>query len=154
MTKFYPFAVLIVLAGFLVTIVTAGGSIQQFLSLPALLLVVLPALVLSLATCSVGELGHCFAIVFRRSRASRTDLLHARGLFRAIARYFIASGVFGFILGTIVLLSNLNGDPTVIGAGTALALLTILYSIGLYLVVPVPYLTAIGRKLADLNADR
>lgn len=152
MNKFYPFAVVIVLAMFVVVVMTAGTSILHFVSGASLVFVVLPPLAISLATFSLRELGRCFTAAYRSTSASRSDLVAARACFAALGRYLIATGIVGFLLGAVVLLANLGGDPSVIGAGTAIALLTVLYAIILDILVAVPFGVAVKRKLAEIDS--
>lgn len=151
MTRFYPFAVLVTIAVFIVAILTTGGAFVHFASIPSLILVLVPALAMSLANYSLAGLGRCFAVGFRGGATGRRELLEARAYFTALGKYLIVSGLVGFLLGAVIMLSNLGGDPSVIGAGTAVALLTVLYAIVFYILIPVPFVTGIQRKLAQLE---
>lgn len=154
MSRFYPFAVVIALAVFVVTTLTTGGAFIHFASIQSLILVLVPTLALSLANFSLRDLGRCFSVGFTRGPVDRSELLGARAYFDALGKYLITSGFIGFFTGVIVLLSNLGGDPTVIGSGTAVALLTVLYAMVIYILVPVPFGVGIRRKLAELDEQR
>ncbi|MFW5743081.1 MAG: hypothetical protein ACOC6J_07655 [Spirochaetota bacterium] len=151
MSRFYPFAVIVTLAVFVVMTLTTGGAFIHFASVQSLILVVVPTLALSLANFSLGELGRCFSVGFTRGPADRTELLGARAYFDALGKYLIVSGFIGFFTGAIILLANLGGDPSVIGSGTAVALLTVLYAMIFYILVPVPFGVGVRKKLAELE---
>jgi flagellar motor component MotA len=151
MNRFYPFAVVITIAVFVVTVLATGATFTHFLSLPALIVVVVPTLAMSLANFSLAGLGRCFSIGFRKGPADRSALLAAKAYFEAVGRYLVVSGALGLLIGVIVLLAYLGGDPSVIGAGTAVALLTVLYAVLLYILVPVPFGVGIRRKLAEID---
>jgi len=151
MTRFYPVAVVLLIAIFAVAILATGGTLLLFISTEALLLVLAPSLVLALGTHNLREIGRCFAIGFPGSVPDRHDLEVAEAFFRALGRYLTGSGVAGFLLGAIVMLANLYGDASTIGTGTAVALLTVFYAILLVIAVPVPYLAGIRRRQADLE---
>ncbi|MFW5744249.1 MAG: hypothetical protein ACOC2D_13315 [Spirochaetota bacterium] len=152
MKKFYFLAVLATVAVFLVAILTTGGTnpLLQFLSVPSFLIVVLPAFALSLANFSLRELGRCFSVAFGQG-GRRDELVSARSYFGALGKYLMISGIIGFFTGAIVLLVNLGGDPSVIGAGTAVSLLTVVYAAFFYMIVPVPFRVGLDRRLAELE---
>lgn len=152
MKRFYFIAVLAALVIFVVTILTTGGTnpLVQFLSVPSFLIVVLPAFALSLSNFSLRELGRCYSVAFGTD-GTRDELLSARSYFGALGTYVMISGILGFFIGAIVLLVNLGGDPSVIGAGTAVALLTVVYAAFFYMIVPVPFRVGLDRRLAELQ---
>lgn len=151
MSRFYPFAVIITLAVFVVMTLTTGGAFVHFASIQSLILVVVPTLALSLANFSLRDLGRCFSVGFTKGGADRAELLGARAYFDALGKYLIVSGFIGFFTGVVVLLANLGGDPTIIGSGTAVALLTVLYAMIFYILVPVPFGVGIRRRIAELE---
>ena len=150
MNRFYPVSLVLALAIVVVTMIGAGGRITFFLNLPSFLLVVVPAIVLSLGNYSLSEIGRCFAVGFRRAQGSRDELLAAKAFFAAVGRYIIASGILGMLVGIITMLALL-GDDTGVGRGTAVALITALYALILYMIFAVPFQTGIERRLADLE---
>ncbi|MFW5686505.1 MAG: hypothetical protein ACOC0O_07625 [Spirochaetota bacterium] len=151
MNKFYPVGVVVVVALFVIAVVSGGSRITHFISIASLVLVTVPAAVMALSASSLGEMGRAFKAAFAGTSPSRAELLKAQSFFEAVGRMVIASGIVGFVTGAVVLLANLGGDPTIIGAGTAVALLTVLYAAILDILVPVPFRLAIRRKLAELD---
>jgi len=150
MTRFYPAAVVLLIAIFAVAILVTGGTLLLFISTEALVLVLAPSVVLALGTHSLREIGRCF-VRFPGTEADRHDLEVAEVLFRALGRYLIGSGIAGFLLGAIVMLANLYGDASTIGRGTAVALLSVFYAILFTIAVPVPCVAGIRRRLAALE---
>jgi flagellar motor component MotA len=150
MTKFYPIAFILFLAICAAAVVMSGGQLAFIVSIPSLLLVVVTAIVLSLGNFSVGEIGRCFRLAFRRSPAQRDELHNALAFFDALMRYLLVSGFVGTLIGSIAILGNL-GDHTALGRGTALALTTVLYALILWVGIVVPFRTGVRRKLAELE---
>mgnify|MGYP006265935887 CR=1 FL=1 len=154
MTKFYPVAVILFLLICVAAIVMAGGRLAYFLSIPSLLVVVVSALVMSLANFRLGEIGRAFALAFRssgsRAAADRGELEKALAFFDALLRYLLIAGLVGTMIGTITMLGNL-GNVERIGRGSALALTTIFYALLLWVLVVVPGRTGIRQKLAELE---
>jgi flagellar motor component MotA len=154
MKKFYGVGVILVLAMYVAAILSGGGEkpLLTFLSLPSLVLAVLPAVLLSLATHGVRGTGRMFSVTGEKKAVSGVELQQAVAYFKTLGGYIIASGVLGFLLGFVILLANLGGDPAIIGAGTAVGLLSVVYAVGLYMVVVLPFRLAAQSKLA--TADR
>ena len=152
MKKFYPISLGLFLGILVVAIIASGGMIRGFLSVASVVLVVVPPIVLALGSYSVGELLRCFAVGFSDA-PSREELLVAETLFDALGRYLIVSGILGFFIGGIVMLSTL-GDETRVASGTALALVTVLYALVFYVAIAVPFRAGIRRKLAQLSVSR
>jgi flagellar motor component MotA len=150
MTRFYPFAFLLFLAICVATIVTAGGSVLWFASVPSFLVVLVTSIVLSLGNFSLREIGQCFGIGYHRIPPSRDALNRALAFFDALVRYLIVSGFIGTLIGTMTMLGNLQSTEH-IGRGTALALTTVLYALILWIGVVVPFRTGVRRKLAELE---
>jgi len=144
--------------------VTAGGRLAYFASVPSLLVVVVSALVMSLANFRPGEIRRAFALAFRSSggrsaggaevagtaAAERGELEKALAFFDALLRYLLIAGLVGTMIGTITMLGNL-GNVERIGRGTALALTTILYALLLWVILVVPGRTGIRQRLAELR---
>jgi flagellar motor component MotA len=150
MTRFYPIAFVLFLAICAAAVVMSGGRVAFIISIPSLLVVVVTAVVLSLGNFSVGEIGRCFRVAFRRSPAQRAELHNALAFFDALVRYLLVSGFIGTLIGSMAMLGNLT-DQSALGRGTALALTTILYALILWVGVVVPFRTGVRRKLTELE---
>lgn len=153
MTKFYPISLVLLAALLVGTVFSAGGDIMLFLNLPSFFLVVLPGVLMALGNFSLRDIGHHFAVGFRSSGARQDELLKAQAFFGSLGRYILVSGFLGLLTGLIIMLANLGDDSTV-GAGTAIALITVVYALFLFMGVVVPFQTGIKKKLAESTVGR
>lgn len=149
MTKFYPFAVITVIVAFGAAVFAAGGSPATFVDPVSFLLVAVPTALLSGANYRLAQIGRFVLLALGARTGRREELLKARVFFEALARYLITSGVIASFVAAVTILSNLSGEPERIAAGTAIALLSILYAMLLYLIVCVPLRTGISTHLAE-----
>lgn len=145
MTRFYPVSLVLFIGLCAAGIAMAGGRIDVFLSWPALVIVVAISFVLSLAGFSLPQIAAAFRTAYAES-ATDDQLASADAYFTALGRYLIGSGLVGTLIGAITLLSNLR-DPATMGAGTALALATLLYGLMLWLALALPFQAAIRRRI-------
>ena len=150
MSRFYFVAVVLVIGILAGTGVAVGAPLGLFLNVPSLILVVAPTLLLVAANFTVREIGTCFSISFRREGARRIDLELARVFFSALGRYLGLIGSIGALIGLIELLATL-GDSAAIGSGVALALMTALYGLILYVAVVIPFQAGIRRRIAEAD---
>lgn len=148
MKRIYPVMFVLFLALVATGVLFAGARATLFLNLPSLLIVVLLSLVLSLCTFSPVEIGRAFALAFRRTEVDQSELRAAILYFRSLQWYLIVSGLIGFFIGLIAILAGLGTAKTV-GAGLAIALLTVFYSLLLAAVVAVPFRTGLERRLGS-----
>ena len=154
MRRWYFAGVVLVLGLIAASVRMAGGRLTVFVSLGAFALVVLPAVLMSLANFSFVEIGDAFAAAFgsdgsRGGEAARARLERARIFHEALGRYIIGSGVLATFLGVIIMLANLNSEVATVGSGFAIALITVFYSLVLYVVLVVPFRAGIERRLAE-----
>ena len=148
MNRFYPFGVLIFLGMIAFAVGINGPYFGVFLNIPSLIMVLgLPAALL-FATHSPREMRAAFRAAYRSEDAA--ELRASISFFVAMQRYLLWSGFLATMLGVIVLLAVL-GDETMIGAGAALALITVLYSLILNLGIALPFRHACEKRLARAN---
>ena len=149
MRKFYPVSVIIVFAVVIFAIIMNGVSIGLYVSIPALIFVVVLTTGLLFGTFSPSEMGEAFRTAYHGTEPSA--LRKAIAFFRAMHHYLLWSGVLATLTGIIVLLATL-GDETTVGFGAALALVTSFYAIVLSLALALPFKHAAEKRLAE--ADR
>ena len=155
MRRFYLVSAAVVL-GLTAAGAITGGGLEYFLSVPSLIVVIVPPLILSVAHFSVREIRSAYSVAFlegvpRDTAARRAELKRAATYHRTLGIYLIVSGILGTLLGLIVLLANLTNDIETVGAGFSVSLVTVFYSVVLVLVFVVPFRAAIARQLADLD---
>jgi flagellar motor component MotA len=151
MRKMYVVGAVLFIALILGAIITSGGRVQAYLSIPCFVMVPGCTFVLLLTNFSVREMGRSFAVGFRKKDADIEDLKRGFVFFQSMQYYLILSGVLGTMVGTIALLSNLK-DSSTIGSGTALALITILYGVVFLMLVAIPFKTGIKKRIVEAGA--
>jgi flagellar motor component MotA len=149
MKKIYPISLLVFLGLIALVIAFSGPGLGVYLSLPSLIIVVgIPAALL-LATHSPREIGAAFRAVYRSSDPA--ELGTAVAFFSAMQRYVLWSGFLATMMGFVAMLAVLGDNKMPIGAGAALALITVLYSIMLNLAVALPFRHAAEKRLATIT---
>ncbi|MDH3584884.1 MAG: motility protein A [Phycisphaerae bacterium] len=71
-----------------------------------------------------------------------------KGMFETLGRYLPAFGMIGTLIGLVAMLANMD-DPSSIGAGMAVALLTTLYGAVLANVFALPVADKLGKRSAE-----
>ncbi len=146
MKPIYPVMFILFLATAATAVLFAGAAASLFLNLPSFLIVLLLSLFLSLCTFSPAEIVHYFVIAFRKQAGEESELRAGIVFFRALQWYLIAAGLIGFFIGFITIMAGLQSASS-IGAGLAIALLTVLYSLLLAAGVAVPFRAGLERKI-------
>jgi len=148
MNRFYFVAVVLVLGVLVLGMVFAAAQPLVFIDIPGLVMVVVPTLVLCLATFPPRVIGRSFTVAFIRQPASEPELRQAAVFFRSMERYLLLSGLIGAIIGIVTMLTLLL-DVAKFGQGLAILLLTVFYAVLLMLVLAIPFRTAVERRLAE-----
>lgn len=148
MTKIYPLSVVAVLAVIVVTAILAGSAVGVFLSAPSAIVVLGITIALTLASHRPSEIRTAFSAA--HGSTDPAELRLAVAFFAALQRYALWAGFLATMMGVIVLLTYL-GDATHVGSGTAIALITVFYSIVFLMVVVLPYRAAAEKRLATVT---
>ena len=82
--------------------------------------------------------------------AGREDLHYGLAVCARARSYCLAGGVLGTLIGTMVMWKNMD-DPTWLGAGMAIALLTQLYPILLAYAILLPFSLSLRQRLDELE---
>lgn len=146
MTKIYPISVLAILGMIAAAIMLSGGQFVFFLSVASAIMVVGITTALTLASHRPAEIASAFRAAF--SGGNGAELRASVAFFTSVQHYLLWSGFLSTLLGAIVLLGNL-GTRQSVGAGTAVALITVFYAIVLVLLVTLPAKAAAQKRLAS-----
>lgn len=149
---FAVLALLVVLAAMLL----GGESIFIFLDIPSLLMVCLISIFLLLTNYSPSEIVLAFTIGFKKEGINQKELKKSINLFDSLGRYLIISAVLGVITGFIAMAVFYSRDTKNLGSGdwaggSALAILTIFYSLIIYMLIAVPFKNGLKNKLIEIE---
>lgn len=150
MRKSYYLAVLLTMAVLVWATVLAGAGVSSFLDIPSLIMVLLPALLMSLATYGPAEMGSYFAAAYKNEGADTVTLEKGILFFRTLQSYFKISAVIAFIMGLILTLSTLE-DVSQLGSYIAVSVISVLYAFVLALLVTQPFRIALEKKRIELG---
>ena len=129
-----------------------GVSPLLFIDGAGFAIVVVPTLLLLFAVFSWREIGSAFSVGFRED-SSIIDLKRGLLFFQAAQKYLLFAGLIGSLMGFIVLLSfGKLGDDRV-GAGLALALVTLLYALIVLFAVVFPFKNGIKKRLVEVGEE-
>lgn len=139
-------AIVALLAG---VVFTEKGSLLAMLGATPFAIVAGCTFLACVASHGFGGFGRAFTVA-SRAAGNRAELGDAKALFLAMQRALFASGGAGFILGAILVLSQLSTVER-LGAGLAICLLCFLYALLGELLIVVPMRGRIERALAALE---
>ena len=148
MIRRFLIAFIIVIGLIIFGIWEGAGKITWLISLPALILMIVPAIVLTLASYSLKEFFQGFRLAF--SKKTDPDITYGKYviMFQAMRRYAYLAGVMATFLGILIMMVALN-DTGAILSGTATALITLFYALILDLTVLLPFKTTLQKKEAE-----
>ena len=125
--------------------ITNGGDLASFIDIPsAIIVLAIPTGCLLLAGARIGIM---FKAIFSASVTPEELKAAATGWGQA-RRYVLAAGWIGVLVGLVIMLKNLD-DPSAIGPGLAMALLTAFYATVLAYVVFLPLQSRLGDRAHD-----
>jgi flagellar motor component MotA len=138
--------------GLFIAAIAMGGGTAAFLSVPSALIVLGGCFFMSASAHGVGDVCQALCAGFCSSGDANAE--HHITVLHTVRTTLCASGAIGFLIGLIQMLQNLS-DPTKIGPGMAVALLTMLYSVFLaeLLVAPMINRLAIGKAAEQTTAS-
>ena len=99
------------------------------------------ALMMSYGSC----LGSAVKASFSRESDAQTLKL-AVAVFKRGRSYAVVSGALGSVVGMVIMLKNLD-DPSALGPGLAMCLLTLLYGLALAYLVLLPVVGSLRRRI-------
>lgn len=150
MRKSYFFWAPIALGVFVLGVVFAAGLVKWFVSTPALIVVLLPPLAISLGSYNFREIGRCFTSGFS-GKVDRAELTKALVFFRVLGRNVLVSGFAGLVIGLMVVAASLE-EASALGLGVSLSMLTLLYSVVIHVIVVNPFRMGLEKRLAESEA--
>lgn len=151
MKGFYFIALIIVVGIIGVGMIINVGidNFYYYLDLPSLLILLLPVILLLKSQFSWQEMGQAFAITLSKGTVEKDRLKKALLFFIALQKYLIWTGLIGFLLGIIALLSNVTERYVAMGIGLSCALLIMFYAVVLIFTIALPFQFGLKKKLAE-----
>ena len=141
------FAVLLFIAGFVLTILVSGGTIEQVIDIPipiSLILFVIPIFVVSGHS---KDFSKAFAVIFFKEKASLTELKKAKASFAFLNKLLFLGSSFITFIGCHAVVCNLE-DLSSLFPDLAVALLPFFYAFILYFILS-PFSGIINRMIID-----
>lgn len=148
MKKSYFVSVLLSLGLLVAAIITAGANILAFLSIPAFIATVFLPVFVTIGVFGLSTFFSSFRLAFQGGEASARELKTAFSLFRLLGNSILLTGFITAMVGFVAILATLQGKDE-LGSNLVLALMTLFYSLILFLLVALPFKTAIEKRLAD-----
>lgn len=156
MKKSYPIFAILSFMMVLVAMFMGGESLFIYLDFTSLFMVVLITVFLLLTNYSPSEIILAFSIGFKKEVPDKKDLKKSINLFESLGKYLILSAILGTITGFIAMaayyardIENLGSDDW--AGGSALAIITILYSLIFYMIVAVPFKNGLKNRLIEME---
>ncbi len=156
MKKSYPIFAILSFMIVLVAMFMGGESLSVYLDFVSLFMVVLITVFLLLTNYSPSEIVMAFTIGFKKEGIDKKELKKSINLFESLGKYLILSAILGTITGFIAMAAYYAGDTQNMGTGdwaggSALAIITILYSLIFYLIIVVPFKNGLKNKLIEIE---
>ena len=146
MKKLYLLWLVLFLGLCILGILLPGAGLGPFIHFPSLVIVLGPALIMSLSNFSSPEISRYFALGFSKAETNSGELKNGFLYFSALQRYIICSGLIGTFIGLVSMLAVIE-DKSLIGGAMSMVLLTILYALILNVGVVVPFKTGLQKRL-------
>ena len=121
-------AFLLILALLTLMIWANKGGARDFVSLTAVIYILVSVLVSSLLSFSLREISLAFKVLWGRAEATETNCRRAALIFKAMRARSLTFGVLGAFVGGILILTKLEGLSR-IGPNVAIASLSLFYGI-------------------------
>ncbi len=109
--------------------VSAGGSelLVLLIDIPSVVIVLVPAIVFSIATSSWKTFSLSWKLVFvSGAEAAKEEIQEVRAVLNTFGNVSLLMGIIGTLIGLVLMLADLS-DPNAIGPNMSVALLTIYY---------------------------
>jgi flagellar motor component MotA len=122
----------IVFIGMIAMAMMISGEIMMFVNLPSLLIVVPPALILTLGSTSKQSRSHAVKLLFNDGlRLNSAELNAAKHVFTTFGNLNMLMGFIGIIVGAIAMGNTLNNDniSQLFGSAFAVCILTLCYAL-------------------------
>ncbi len=127
--------------------VLSGTSLEVYINIPSLFMVIGLSGVLAVFSWDLKTIGQCFKAVFSPA-ATAQEMELGVVFFSTLTTYFFLSAAVATGTGVIAILTNLS-DSMAVGQVVALALLSTYYSLILTLLVTLPFRSALRKKLIE-----
>lgn len=127
--------------------VLSGTSLEVYINIPSLFMVIGLSGVLAVFSWDLGTIGRCFKAVFSPAATAQEMELGVL-FFSTLTAYFFLSAAVAAGTGIIAILTNIS-DNMAVGQVVALALLSTYYSLILTLLVTFPFRAALRKKLIE-----
>lgn len=148
MKKAYGIWLLIALGIFITAMVlTTGGFVAIFLDIPSFIIVAGTVFLVLLSAYSPKEMGNAFRNAMEATPFDKTECEKGLAFFGLMGKALIVSGIIGTLIGLVSILGVI-GLNELFGEATAVSILTVLYSLLIYLLIVLPYSTGLKKKLA------
>jgi len=141
----YLISLVIFLGGIILAITLAGATVFAFTDLPSFILVViLPFLFVSILY-GFKDMAHAFATPFKKE-SNQDNVAKAVVFFQKYGKTVLLTGIIGVIIGIITMLATLD-DVNQVGPAVALALISLLYSAVINVLIVIPFLLLLKKKI-------
>ena len=128
-------------------IITSAGKMSWYLNIPSAVMIIAPAILLSLTSFRLKEIFGFFSAAFSSS-AGEEELRKALIFFEGTKKYFLCSGIIGGLTGSTAMLIGFE-DTDMVAFGAGLVVITILYGVIAYVSISVPFTSAIKKRLVE-----
>lgn len=148
MKKTYFISLILLLVVVAFGVILGGADVTAYIDFPSMVIIVLPVIFVLLSAYSAGDIGRAFSRPFADD-AGLEELLQAENIFKSMRKTMWFAGAIGFFIGNIAMLSLLITENYF--SGFAVAVLVLFYALILDLIVVVPYLTGIRKRIIALE---
>jgi len=142
----YLVSLVIFLGGIILAIILTGASVLVLADLPSFILVVILPFLLVSILYGFKDMAYAFATPFKKE-SNQDNVAKAVIFFQKYGKAVLLTGIIGVIIGIITMLATLD-DKSGIGPAVALALISLLYSALINVLIVIPFLLLLKKKLA------
>jgi hypothetical protein len=147
----YLFAVLSIVISIALTGFFSGAGILTCLDVPSVLIAIIFPFIYQWALFGPSAIRKAFTAGFKKS-VSMEEIKISQFFFKSYAKIVWFSTLLPTVIGTVAMLKNLE-DRSMLGPNFAMILLSLLYAVIIEVIIIIPHLTILKRRVIELNLE-
>jgi flagellar motor component MotA len=147
----YLFAVLAIGISIILSALFSGAGLTTYLDIPSVLITVIFPFIYQWALFGPSMIKTAFTAGFTKS-VSMEDIKKSQLFFKSYAKIVWFSALIPVVIGTVAMLKNLE-DRSMLGPNLAMIFISFLYAMIIEVMIIIPYLVILKRRITELDIE-
>jgi flagellar motor component MotA len=143
------FLIVLVISVFVLTTIISGGSWRTLFDIPSFFIVGIIPLLFQLVFFGFKNFVNAFSSPFKKN-SSIVELSRSLDFFKSYSQFFWTFSMATVGISFIAVFTYFD-NPHAIGPNMAVALISLLYAVFIYLILILPYTAIIKQRLAEID---